>query len=66
MPDVSVNWTEDKWFSKYHAKNVTDEFKAWWVGYYGVPGDYGDSEGATHEYWKRCAFAWMGWEAARK
>ena len=56
-----VNWTADQWFEKHHAGSLTDEFKAWWIGYYGRPEDYEDN----HEYWTRCAFSFQGWLAHR-
>ena len=65
QPSGSVNWTADEWFAKYHAESLTDEFRTWWIGYYGIPGDYEDNYGEQHEYWTRCAFALRGWLAAR-
>ena len=59
--DGSVNWTSDDWFAKHHASNVSDEFKAWWIEFYGTPDNYEKEEGEQHEYWIRCAFAWFGW-----
>ncbi|MBI5683585.1 MAG: hypothetical protein HZC54_00760 [Verrucomicrobia bacterium] len=58
-----VNWTSDEWFARECAGEITEEFKAWWVSYYGVPGDYGDVGDSTAEYFVRCAFAWRGWKA---
>jgi hypothetical protein len=64
-PYGAVLWTEDEWFARYCAASLTDEFKTWWLGYYGRPGDYEDNAGEQHEYWVRCAFALQGWKAAR-
>lgn len=56
-----INWREDAWFATHHANAVTDDFKRWWLEYYGAPSQY---EGERDEYWVRCAFAWLGWKAA--
>lgn len=61
----SVNWQKDEWFAEYHADTLTDEFKAWWIENYYGPDKYGQSDDEQHEYWTRCAFALMGWNAAR-
>ena len=61
-----MDWNADEWFVKHHADKLDDEFKAWWVDYYGEPSAYvdsGDSEEDQHEYWVRCAFALIGWRA---
>ena len=63
MPDI--NWEKDEWFVQYHTQNLTQEFKDWWVAYYGVPSDYHDSECEQEEYWSRCGFSLMGWNAAK-
>ena len=55
-----VDWNADKWFATCHARNLSDEFKEWWIGFYGRPPPL-DDDGEHHEYWKRCAFAWLGW-----
>jgi hypothetical protein len=60
-----INWTEDAWFEREHAPHLTQDFKDWWVGFYGPPTDCLTLDD-TDEYWVRCAFAWMGWEAARR
>lgn len=60
----SMSWMADVWFSKYYAADLTDDFKVWWLDYYGCPDDYDNSEDEQQEYWRRCAFAWMGWNAA--
>ena len=60
----STDWLADRWFTKYHAAELTSEFKAWWVGYYGIPCDYNIGEDDQSEYWVRCAFALQGWGAA--
>jgi hypothetical protein len=36
---------------------------AWWLSYYGTPSDYADQPDEQAEYWQRCAFAWIGWQA---
>jgi hypothetical protein len=61
-----INWTADEWFAKHHADKLTDEFKSWWVGYYGAPSEYYQARPEQDEYWTRCAFALTGWIAARK
>ena len=57
-----MNWQADKWFTKHHADKLDDEFKAWWIFFYGEP-SYGDTEAEQHEYWIRCAFTLTGWRA---
>jgi len=52
-----MDWKEDRWFASHHYKNLNDDFKQWWLGYYGLPEEYDD----THEYWTRCAFSLVGW-----
>ena len=64
-PAGSVNWSADRWFTESAAADLTDEFKAWWIEYYGCPHEYDGDEDEQHEYWKRCAFALRGWLAAR-
>ena len=59
-----MNWNEDDWFAAYHAPKLTEEFKAWWVQFYGVPSGFDNSYLEQHEYWLRCAFALSGWLAA--
>lgn len=54
----------DDWFNKYHVKDVTQEFIDWWIGYYGVPGDY--ERKGQHEYYIRMAFSLAGWRAKEK
>jgi hypothetical protein len=56
---LDINWNADEWFSKYHANNITDAFKEWWVVFYGYPQDYSEDH---DEYWIRCGFAWLGWK----
>ena len=60
-----VDWTKDSWFAKYWAQNLTDDFKVWWIGYYGPPSDYEDSYSEQSEYWGRCSFSLAGWQAAK-
>ena len=60
----SVDWLADWWFAKFHAADLTDEFKAWWVAYYGVPHDFNPSLDSQATYWIRCSFALQGWRAA--
>ncbi len=62
---ASIDWTEDVWFGKYHAQNLTQEFKEMWVDYYGTPSDYEDSLDEQREYWRRCGFCLVGWLAAK-
>ena len=57
-----MNWRSDEWFAKHHERKLTNDFKAWWVGHYGTPEQNDDDQ---HEYWVRCAFALMGWLAAK-
>ena len=59
-----VNWMADDWFARCHAYNLTDEFRAWWIAEYGPPSSYPQEDDEQHEYWTRCAFAWIGWQAA--
>lgn len=59
----AINWSADSWFAHFHAEQVSEEFKDFWIGYYGDPSQYQDSEDELHEYWVRCAFAWIGWSA---
>ena len=61
----SVNWHADDWFSKCYTAILTDDFKKWWISFYGIPSDYDDSYNEQHEYWVRCAFALKGWASAR-
>lgn len=56
-----MNWTADEWFARFHAPNLTEAFKAWWVEFYGTPEQYGPDPEEQHEYWVRCSFAWLGW-----
>ena len=65
LPVAGFDWTADVWFSKYHAQNLTHEFKAWWIKYYGPTSDYQDSYSEQDEYWKRCGFCLIGWCAAK-
>ena len=55
-----MNWEIDEWFAKHHAHNLDDEFKAFWIFFYGEPSDDEDEQ---HEYWVRCAFTLTGWKA---
>jgi hypothetical protein len=59
-----MNWSADPWFVKYHEKALTDDFKKWWIEYYGFPDEYNSSDDEQHEYWVRCAFALHGWLAS--
>jgi len=52
-----INWKEDDWFARFYADQLTDAFKSWWIECYCIPERYDD----RHEYWVRCAFAWLGW-----
>ena len=64
MPDW---WRgHDAWFDRYHADKVTEEFAAWWVGYYGTYLAYVLTPDERHEYWVRMAFALLGWLEAKK
>lgn len=66
IADKTIDWTKDAWFANYHAQNLTQEFKEWWESYYGPPDAYHDSYSEQDEYWKRCGFCLLGWNAARK
>ena len=58
-----MNWFEDFWFERHHANDLTDEFKSWWVEFYGdTEMLYSASVEERNEYWTRCAFAWIGWK----
>ncbi len=61
----AMNLTGNEWFNKYHAVNVTDEFKAWWIAYYGRPSDHEQTPDEQAEYWTRCGFTLVAWNAAR-
>ena len=54
-------WQSDSWFVKFHYHTLTEEFKSWWIKEMGVDIDYEDK----HEYWVNCAFALLGWNAAK-
>lgn len=56
-----IDWGANIWFSEYHLANITEEFKGWWLDYYGKPSEYSQTEDEQDEYWVRCAFAWIGW-----
>ena len=58
-----MDWNADEWFVKHHADHLDNEFKTWWISFYGEPSSYDDSEDEQHEYWVRCAFALTGWRA---
>ena len=45
-----------------NIKETSPEFEDWWERFYGAVDQYLDPE----EYWIRKAFAWYGWEAAKK
>ena len=62
---ASVDWSKDPWFAKYRSQNLTDDFKVWWVSYYGPPSDYEDSYNEQSEYWVRCGLCLAGWQAAK-
>lgn len=68
MADVqeSINWRADEWFTKYHHAALTEQFKGFWVCYYGDTTSYGNDEDEQHEYWVRCAFCLTGWNAGRR
>lgn len=61
----TINWHANSWFAKCHADNLTEEFKAWWVEFYGPPEQYEGAPDEQDEYWVRCAFAWNGWNARK-
>lgn len=61
----TTNWHADSWFAKYYADVLTEEFKVWWVEFYGPPEQYEDAPDEQEEYWVRCAFAWNGWIARK-
>lgn len=62
--NYDIDWESDRWFTMNHAANLTPEFKVWWLDYYGYPREYDKSQGGLDEYWTRCAFALMGWNAS--
>lgn len=64
MSNQGQDWSSDAWFVKYHADKLSEDFKAWWLDYYGAHTDYLLEGDEHHEYWVRCAFAWNGWCAA--
>ena len=56
------------WYRKYWAERESEEFNKWFSSYYGDPEDFIDSEDDDYhvdieieEYYKRKAFALMGW-----
>lgn len=55
-------WTQYAWFAAWHAHNLTDDFKSWWLAEMGDASLYGDKD----TYWMCCAFALKGWHAGRK
>jgi len=34
---VAVDWRSDGWFAEFHADKISDDFKEWWIDYYGRP-----------------------------
>lgn len=48
------------WYDKHWLNRETDDFRRWFLTYYGPPEDY-DEQG---EYWTRRGFALIGWLAA--
>jgi len=60
----TINWHSDPWFSEHHAGSLSAPFQTWWISHYGTPEDYPQQQEEQDEYWQRCAFAWMGWQAA--
>lgn len=61
--NYDIDWESNRWFVSNHAANLTPEFKVWWRMYYGCLEEYTGSDGVD-EYWTRCAFALMGWNAS--
>jgi len=59
----AINWNTDSWFASHLADKLTEDFKAWWVEFYGRPEQYEGAPDEQDEYWVRCAFAWHGWNA---
>ena len=57
----TVDWYADKWFAEHHASHITENFKHFWLEYYGPPDNYDQSYTEQAEYWVRCAFCWIGW-----
>lgn len=57
-----IDWHSDPWFAKHHADSITDDFKAWWLDFYGPPTQYVGNPWELKTYWVRCAFAWHGWK----
>jgi len=58
-----------EWYNKFHKKDETEAFVAWWTKYYEESLDtlsvsYGISD--SNEYWLRRGFALLGWNAGIK
>lgn len=62
--EAGINWDANKWFAEHYANQLTDAFKTWWIGFYGKPETYSQTDDEEDEYWTRCAFAWIGWRAS--
>lgn len=62
----NVDWEADEWFAKHCNDRLTEDFKYWWISWYGTPGDFKMQNcEELHEYWLRCGFALQGWLAAQ-
>ena len=60
----AVNWSANAWFAKHYGHKAPEEFKAFWLEYYGPPSDYSEDGGEQDEYWRRCGFCLIGWLGA--
>jgi len=50
---------KDSWYEKFWANRETEEFNSWYNRYYKPPEEYPEEE--MEEYYKRKAFALIGW-----
>ena len=50
-----------EWYDKFHLKNETPAFVAWWDRFYEVQPKAHWNPEETEEYWLRRGFALMGW-----
>ena len=50
---------KNSWYEEYWIDRETEEFNRWFEDYYEAPGEYPKEE--IEEYYKRKAFALMGW-----
>ena len=64
--DPEMNWKADEWFTKHHYNKLSEDFKKWWIAFYGESTCYVNESEEQQEYWRRCAFALAGWNARDK